>query len=220
LELYKKKLEQIYDLCVQCKKKVNLHLQKQDQAIGNCVLKQRNTASTVAALNNNNTQNKKPINVNDTRKVEIKQDTNGNIPKSLSTSFKKAYTIAGTVPNIIFNYSKSPSKICARNEIKIDTNKPAYYEADLNDAKKNAFDKNSINIIIGDFIVLLTTVLVFASDLVNLMNDSDIFKDETDGQSLLKQEYFWFQFFLTFYKHSVTVLFVVLLITIHHGYKR
>ena len=44
--LYKKKLEQIYDLCKQCKQKVNSHLQKQDQLIGNCLIKQRTTKNS------------------------------------------------------------------------------------------------------------------------------------------------------------------------------
>lgn len=127
---YKKKLEEIYDICVNCKKKVKQHLQQLDREIGkshsngqNCVKK-----SEKRLLNNvTNTFNATPTPKNDvTSRVGVKTsfiENNANAKKIL---YNKANTIAGTVTP--YRFDNHPPQIPAQ--------KAANEQSKLNNGKK------------------------------------------------------------------------------------
>lgn len=259
--LYKKKLEQIYDLCKQCKQKVNSHLQKQDQLIGNCLIKQRTTKNSSqniinAKLNGNlngqdttmlngsgehftNGSIYKPKLPKQSKLNKDKNEENNNVTDSafygnFSSSFKKAYTIAGSMPSFLKKFSQngySPNEVIDKTKFNIDAPIPVKKILIPNDddkitesstsiqAKKNT-NISSINIILSDLMVLLAALMVFFSDLTNLINDSDFVNDRIDNQTTIKNDYALFQFLLNFYRYNLTVLFFISLLTIHLSYKR
>jgi hypothetical protein len=262
LELYKKKLEQIYDLCKQCKLKVNNHLQKQDQLIGNCLLKQRKTKnSNNAMLINNNLHGQQETKKTSNGNLEY-SSTNGlssgalngptvrqnkldkenvedrisklPVSENLSASFKKAYTIAGSMPSFLRKFSKSDdysyTEEMSKNKYNSESKKILIPNDDLNSSGNVNVDpkagttttqsKNTFTIILGDFAVLIVALIVFFSDLVNLINDSDFVNDNIDKQSVTKNDFALFQFLLNCYRYNMVVLFFVLLLTIHLSYKR
>lgn len=121
--MYKKRLDHIYDLCRVCKARLNNHLRGIDLQIGNDLLRQRNPQN--GNLNNQRILNKKFQNetnlkiIEKTQKIEDKATFCDNL-KSIS---RKAYTIAGTVPNYVFKtsprkdykYEISPASVLKEN---------------------------------------------------------------------------------------------------------
>ena len=258
--MYKKKLEQIYDLCKQCKQKVNSHLQKQDQLIGNCLIKQRTTKNSsqnvmnakingnlsghdTSVLNGNGEHfSNGPIykaklpkqSMLNKEKNEENIITDSDFYGNFSSSFKKAYTIAGSMPSFIRKFSQngySPKEVKDKTKFNIDSPTPAKKILIPNDDDKmtecsttkptnKSTNINSLNIILSDLMVLIAALMVFFSDLSNLINDSDFVNDRIDNQTTIKNDYALFQFLLNFYRYNMTVLFFILLLTIHLSFKR
>ncbi len=242
--LYKKKLDQIYDLCTACKQKLNIHLRKQDQQIGNYVLKKRKTQQLPENLkpvqNNSNNHN---LNGNGIlSKNELINDKSNDLNNSKNTSndsiysfsrnfsytIKKAYTIAGTVPAMVIG--KSPSKEAFMNgngknhqsqkqQSPKSSNDSSTSNKTANVKIKDKITSGSLGIIFEDMIVLFLNILIFICDFVNLINDSDLFND--NEQNFFKSDDLtWFQFFLTIYKHISTILLVNFVLSLHGIYKR
>ena len=235
-------------------------MQKQDQIIGNCLIKQRtikNSNLNVANNNNNNNSNKnmpqqqtnliRNTEMSTTNKTKLAKNANSkekvddlssmNLPVygNLSSSIKKAYTIAGTVPNFFMKFSKNdysykesmdksmyatngtPRKRSIPTEA-LNMSTSSIQHVDTLPMKKSTL--SSFNIILGDFLVLIVALLVFSADLVNLINDSDFINDNIDDQDIIKNDYALFQFLLNFYNYNMAALFVILLVTVHLSYKR
>ena len=242
-------MDQIYDLCTVCKQKLNIHLRKQDQQIGNYVLKKRKTQqlpdnlksvqNNVSHHNHSNGNGILPKNdlINDKNNdLNNSKNTNNesiyNFSKNFSTTIKKAYTIAGTVPALVIG--KSPSKEALMNgngkhhqnsqqkqqSPKLANDSSLSPTSTKSNVKiKDKITSGSLGIIFEDMIVLFLNILIFICDFVNLINDSDLFND--NEQSFFKSDDLtWFQFFLTIYKHISTILLVNFILSLHGIYKR
>lgn len=239
--LYRKKLDQIYDLCVTCKQKLNIHLRKQDQQIGNYLeknLKKRKTSQLPETLKlSQNEKSANQINLDDL-KLAAANSINDSVYSSHSSNVKKAHTIAGSVPPQMLINGNHHKKEIYMNGTNIMNGKHAHHSQDNNNNNhKNIINSNklinnnssnvkikekittgSLGIILEDMIVFVLSVLVFICDIVNLVNDSDLWNDE---QSFFKSDDFtWFHFFLTIYKHITTILVVNLVLSLHGIYKR
>jgi hypothetical protein len=244
--LYKKKLDQIYDLCTACKQKLNMHLRKQDQQIGNYVLKKRKTQQLPSAdslkpvinsksnhhsngngvLPKNDLINDKNNDLNNSKNST--NDSIYNFSKNFSTTIKKAYTIAGTVPALVIG--KSPSKETFMNgngkhhHSQKQQSPKLTNDSSLSNNKSSAkitdkITSGSLGIIFEDMIVLVLNILILICDFVNLINDSDLFND--NEQNFFKSDDLtWFQFFLTIYKYISTILLVNFILSLHGIYKR
>jgi hypothetical protein len=223
--------------------------------IGNCLLKQRTTKNSnqtsingkmngqETVISNGNGEHFSNGSIYPTKlpkqsKLSKEKNEDTNVSDSpfygnFSSSFKKAYTIAGSMPSFLRKFSQngySPKEITDKTKFNIDTPSPAKKILIPNDENKTAdcssqqanksTKMSSINIILCDLMVLFAALMVFFSDLTNLINDSDFVNDRIDNQTTIKNDFALFQFLLNFYKYNMTVLFFILLLTIHLSYKR
>lgn len=215
----------MYDLCRPCKTKLNNHLKNIDLQIGDNLIRQRKT------INGTNNNIQKPFQqINNIPDVVYKDKNQkiinwessspklNNICDNLKTISKKAYTIAGTVPNYVFKTSPrkdnkfeiSPASI---SQDKIDLNSSKIEHSQTNYVKKSSITCDSITTVLEDIIIFIFVVLVFACDLANVINDSGIFFDENSTNE-------WFDMLITLYRQIIALLVLVTILSIHMVYKR
>ncbi|CAF0791742.1 unnamed protein product [Brachionus calyciflorus] len=231
-EIFKKKLDHIYDICRPCKTKVNSHLKNLDLQIGDHLLRQRKATN----VNSFNTQVQKPfqqlnnITKEKPQKILNQESTSPKLIDNLKNISKKAYTIAGTVPNYVFKtsprkdykYEISPASISKEN---LET---SFNSSHLSEGKNESFSTkptkctklkkskitcDSITTVCEDLLIFFFVVLVFACDLVNLINDSGVLFDENSSSE-------WFDTLLALYKQNLVILAFVTIISMHLAYKR
>lgn len=217
----------MYDLCRPCKMKLNNHLKKIDLQIGDNLMRQRKTA------NGTNSNLQKPFQqINNIPDVVLKEKSQkildwqstspklNNICDNLKTISKKAYTIAGTVPNYVFKisprkdykYEISPASI-SQDNIDSTLNSSQIEHSQKNNVKKFSITCDAITTLIEDIIIFIFVVLVFACDLANVINDSGIFFDENSTNE-------WFDMLITLYKQIIAILVLVTILSVHMVYKR
>jgi hypothetical protein len=271
--LFKKRLDQIYDLCTRCKKNLTAHLHNQDQQIGDYLLRQRST-KPLDSLNNNRRSKLSENSANgpSSKRLPLKpskpttsehsdhrandsnnNQTDSNKPEN-STFYnnffnclhRKAYTIAGTVPAMMLKSAKSPLKSPKNNPMKQNYNAKNHQIAEksleeeksteesatiksspeLNREENAKISCTCLGTVFKDLIILMCTVLVFACDLANLINDSDLWNDNLEAsQSSSSSSYFtpdflYLNVFLFIYKHVIAFLLVNFFISIHLAFKR
>ena len=190
-------------------------------------------ASSSTASPSNKTENRNLAN----------QDLASSICDNFKSTFQKAYTIAGTVPGYVFSsgngksrsgsglklkYEIAPAADAALEEtISYDNEKSCVYETVANkssparpskdnssSSSSNKISCDSLTIVAEDLLVLLVTVLVFACDLVNLINDSGVLQLEKNTN------YEWFVSLLELYKQIIALLVFVNVLSVHLAYKR
>ncbi|RMZ97875.1 transmembrane protein -like [Brachionus plicatilis] len=230
-EMFKKRLDHLYDLCRPCKMKVNYHLKNIDLQIGDNLIRQRKT------INGSNANLHKPFQqINNMPKLVTKEKSQKIInqenssPKlnkicdNLKNISKKAYTIAGTVPNYVFKtsptkeskYEISPASISKENiDTSFETSRTenCLSKVKSNRAKKSCITCDSITTIFEDILIFIFVVLVFACDLANVMNDSGTFFDENSTNG-------WLDMLLAFYRQIIVILAFVTILSMHMAYKR
>lgn len=272
--LFKKRLDQIYDLCSRCKKNLTAHLHNQDQQIGDYLLRQRST-KPLDNLNNNRRSklNENLTNGPNSKRLPAKSnkpttsdhldnkinDSNNNKTDSdkaenftfynnfFNCLHRKAYTIAGTVPAMMLKSAKSPIKSPKKNPMNQNYNAhhhhpmveqcrkegeateesiPSVNNHQLRREEDSKISCTCLGTVFKDLIILMCTVLVFACDLANLINDSDLWNDNLEAsQSSSSSSYFtpdflYLNVFLFIYKHVIVFLLVNFFISIHLAFKR
>lgn len=239
-QLYKIKLDQIYDLCRQCKTRVNAHLRQIDLQIGDNLLKHRYTNGNNLLQNGHDNAKpmpfKKPAPVSNNYKMQetaASKTNSRDLCDNLTAKIKKAYTIAGTVPAYVFraSTSSSPSN-CKYDKYEISPAKANGRQMDdsMNDSRVSSASKsvksirhqsqsgiscNSLTIVLEDMFLYVLVLLVFASDLVNLLNDSGVLliSNNTSDDD-------WTKTLLQLYKQINVVLVLVIVLCLHLAYKR
>lgn len=228
-EVFKKRLDHLYDLCRPCKMKLNSHLKNLDQKIGDHLIRQR---KTINGTYNNLQKPFQPINNNvnteKTQKIINQECTSpklNNICDNLKNISKKAYTIAGTVPNYVFKtsprkenkkYEISPASI---SKEKIETsfnssqNEISFSQTKSNKIKNSSITCDSITTVFEDILIFIFVVLVFACDLANVINDSGILFDENSTNE-------WFDLLTGLYKQIIAILVFLTILSMHMVYKR
>jgi len=213
-KIFKSKLDHIYDLCKQCKLKLNYHLQKQDQQIGTYLSKEKQKQSLAI-------------------KSKLLKQTNQSTP--VQQQVKKAYTVAGDMitkspPNLSYNRIKpkekkyiyepeqptSPSKMVSTNEYEQQMNK-LISTTKLLTKKSTKITFFLLQTILIDFLTYLSIILIFLSDLVNLINDSGVWSSE-NGSDL--DDSYLFRNFLRLYKYAQLILVLIILVSIYSAVKR
>ncbi len=220
-----------------------MHLKNIDQQIGNNFIRQRNvnnlkngpgsSADTTGNQDLSNTRNCSSKNTTiDKTSVNMEHtDSPGfSICDNFRLSFKKAYTIAGNVPGYVFSnrkyknsdfntknkYEIAPAKI-EESIYKFSRNSTLVEEKDESihsNEKINKISCESLLIVAEDLLIFLLMIVIFACDLVNLINDSGVLQVEKNTNNE------WFVTLLDFYKQIVLFLIFTNVLSIHLAYKR
>jgi hypothetical protein len=132
---------------------------------------------------------------------------------NLKSSFRKAYTVAGT--------SDSPKPIIRQHKA---TNSPNKQRVDISPATKkerktrektsSSITCASVMMVLEDFFIYTCLLLVFACDLVNLLNDSGVLLNNANTNRE------WFQTLLGLYKHVIFIMVVIIACSLHLAFKR
>jgi len=177
--------------------------------------------------------------------VSQKQANGNGICYTLTSRIKKAYTIAGTVPGIVLkntkkesyesSYNKNNNNISMNNDVsmqeKMNTSSSIYENEEVNYSNINSNNyptelvnenpnKTSCGTVFQDILVLFFVVVLFMSNLANLLNDSGYWYDSNEGFANYDNSFSWFQTLLTTYKYISLIIMFPIATTIHLAYKR
>lgn len=151
---------------------------------------------------------------------------------NFKSTFKKAYTIAGaSVPNKMrasdvngskwvngdaspTNSSRSPSRSPIRKQQQPRKEKQEDEQDLAKESTSSSITCSSLLIVFEDFFIYVLLALVFACDLVNLLNDSGVLMNNTNTNNE------WFQTLLGIYRQTPIVLLVIVACALHLAYKR
>lgn len=244
-KIFKSKLDHIYDICKLCKLKLQNHLQSQDKQIGAYLSKEKQKTSINQTLrtkhmNSLKQQYKQP-------QEQKQQSPQVGVQQTPPIVAKKAYTVAG---DTLVSKLPSPKNTTAYQRIKPATVEKKYiyepselpvvspsklitsdYEQQMNKiiSTTKLLTKNSNKItcfllqtILIDLITFVSIVLIFFSDLTNLINDSGIWSIETDnnaGGVDLDENYF-FRTCLRVYKYNYLLLALTIVVSAYAMLKR
>ena len=164
------------------------------------------------------------------------------LKKSPAKLFQKAYTIAGTVPTMMYNSTRK-----ALNNISIMSNSSILNQStnltnhssngsfiNLNDdenevanksgkkcAKQSSgskFNLSSMGTVLIDLLLLFLTNLVLACDIINLIDDSGVLASTDEDRSEDDQSYY--QTLLGIYKYKQLIFLLMVLLSARLVYKR
>jgi len=251
-KIYKQKLDHIYDLCRPCKMKLNQHLQMQNTQIGIIYNDQIENKQTTP-LKTINRQSKKSFANFEKSEIQDSPLTKRSIAKALipesesmdtSPVYKKAYTVAG-VPA----YTRERKNLTQVSQdrhhlIKNQSPKKYIFDEDMDSMnKKNDNDVETkvdkllktnltksmdkwfvIQTICGDFLSFFIILLILSCDIVNLINDSGIWRDveyNSDFQLIPgAEQHYLFRTLLKTYKYNQICLGLILMVSVFFAYKR
>lgn len=147
-------------------------------------------------------------------------------------TFKKAYTIAGSSPSSSTtllakkststrktskndnSYEISPAKSISIVNEKTDNNANHTSATTTKSSSTKSITCSSFMIVLEDFFIYICVLLVFACDLVNLLNDSGVLMNNTNTNNE------WFQTLLTIYKQVLVLIVGIIGCAVHLAYKR
>ncbi len=127
-KIFKSRLDHIYDLCRNCKIKLNQHLSYQDHQIGSFLSSIDNKANNLTPLKTVMKQSKIKTS-NETDNQLKKRQIPSTIPvETVNTTVKKAYTVSGSAP-----YSQERQTLAKQSP-----SKPKYiYDVEMESPKQS-----------------------------------------------------------------------------------
>ena len=233
-KIFKSKLDHIYDLCKQCKLRVNQHIQKQDQQIGTYLssTKEKQKPSLPQAIKSKHLTKQQ-------QQQQQKHLQPAASPAAVPIA-KKAYTVACITPTQSPNSGAVNRLISKPVEKKPIFEPPApprspsrlidvEYEQQMNKLinttklltkKSNKISLFLIQTVLTDFLSFVGIILIFFSDLVNLINDSGVWSPENGTSATELDESYVYRMFLRCYKYSQLALGLIIGVSLYFAIKR
>ena len=173
---------------------------------------------------------------------------NSKAPSPSQQFFKKAYTIAGTVPSMMIKQTKQALNNISINATQasfLDENYFEFEEVDSPGSKlgttyilpngsktvnghgltakperKIKVTLSSIMTIVVDLVILALINLMFACDLINLVNDSGVLVIANPLGSDEESDYPYFQTLLSIYRYKILIFVLMVILSARLAYKR
>jgi hypothetical protein len=204
-----------------------VHLKNIDQQIGSNVLRPRvknvDFKSVFGPSDDEIFKNAEKYTSNLKKINNEKKLSSYNLCERFKSNIQKAYTIAGGVPSYVFRNSLSNKNTHdSFNTVQSDINQK---NADCIFAEEDNIEENpkslintmvcdNLFIVAEDVLLFMFMILIFACDLVNLINDSGILQVEKNTN------YEWFVTILELYNQILFFIIFTTVLSVHLAYKR